>query len=158
MEGLWEGTRAPEEGGFADEDEDAPPGAKSREEWLTRFAPAGVHLLAELAPRHWLTAGLPERLPVPFAGSTALFARLPVESAARFGEAPDLRLGGLLWPEARERVELSSYTTVERRGAGQVILFASDPVFRGQHLASGRLLSHAVVYGPGLGASAPVPR
>lgn len=156
--GLWEGTRAPEEGGFAGEGDEAPPGAESREAWLTRFAPAGVHLLAELAPRHWLTAGLSETLPVPFAGSAALLARLPVASPARFGEAPTMRLGGLLWPEARERIELSSYTTVERRGSGQVILFASDPVFRGQHLAAGRLLSHAVVYGPGLGASAPVPR
>ncbi len=155
---LWSGGLSSAEGGFVAEGEELADGAESREKWLRRFAPAGVHLVAELAPRHWLTAGLPRRLTVPFGGDHALLARDPVAAAARFGEGPSVRAGGLLWPEARERLELSVYTAVESRGFGQVILFAADPVFRGQHLASGRLLSHAVAYGPGLGASAPIPR
>jgi hypothetical protein len=38
-----------------------------------------------------------------------------------------MRLSGLLWPEARERLADSAYLTVERLGNGQVILFASSP-------------------------------
>jgi hypothetical protein len=40
-------------------------------------------------------------------------------------------------------------------GSGQVILFASSPVFRGWFRGTARLLSNAIVYGPGAGARQP---
>jgi hypothetical protein len=40
-------------------------------------------------------------------------------------------------------------------GNGQVILFACAPEFRGWFRGSMRLLSNAIVYGPGLGARQP---
>lgn len=72
------------------------------------------------------------------------------------GHALRLRMSGLLWPEAAERIANSAWVAREARGSGQVILFASPPLFRGATLATGRILANALVYGPGLGASHPI--
>ncbi|MFZ4574085.1 MAG: peptidase, partial [Phycisphaerales bacterium] len=64
-----------------------------------------------------------------------------------------LRMSGLLWPEAAARIANSAYVTQERIGKGQVILFASNPAKRAATLGTERILSNAIVYGPGLGAS-----
>lgn len=62
-----------------------------------------------------------------------------------------LRMSGLLWPEASQRLANSAWLTQERLGMGQVILFASEPNFRGAARGMNRLLLNAIVYGPGLG-------
>lgn len=67
-----------------------------------------------------------------------------------------LRMSGLLWPEASQRIANSAYLTRERKGRGQIILFSGQPVFRGSTLATNRLLLNAIVYGAGLGASQPI--
>ncbi len=67
-----------------------------------------------------------------------------------------LRMSGLLWPEAADRIANSSYVTRESVGNGQIILFASSPTTRAATLGSQRVLSNAIVYGPGLGARASV--
>jgi hypothetical protein len=63
-----------------------------------------------------------------------------------------VRLGGLLWPEARRRVADSAWMTQSAAGRGQVILFASSPVYRGGWRRAARLLGNAVFLGPGAGA------
>ncbi len=72
------------------------------------------------------------------------------------GQQLRLRVAGLLWPEASHRLANSAFVTRESVGAGQIILFASDPVFRAATLGSGRVFLNAVVYGPGLGAREPI--
>ena len=72
------------------------------------------------------------------------------------GQELQLRMCGLLWPEAAERLANSAYVTRERIGSGQVILFASDPNFRAGALGTRRLFSNAIVLGPGMGASQPI--
>ena len=67
-----------------------------------------------------------------------------------------LRMSGLVWPEAAQRIANSAYLTQERVGNGQIILFAETPIFRGATLGSARLLLNAVVYGPGMGTRAVV--
>ncbi len=62
-----------------------------------------------------------------------------------------LRMSGLLWPEAAQRIANSAYLTREAKDMGQIILFATQPIFRGSTLATGRLLLNAIVFGPGLG-------
>ena len=62
-----------------------------------------------------------------------------------------LRMSGLLWPEAAQRLAHAAYLTRESVGRGQVILFAAPPIFRGATLGTERLLMNALVYGPGLG-------
>lgn len=73
-------------------------------------------------------------------------------SAVPEGHTLRVRLSGLLWPEASARLANSAYVTQESLGAGQVILFASSPTFRGAAVGSTRLFLNAVVYGPGCGA------
>lgn len=67
-----------------------------------------------------------------------------------------LRMSGLLWPEAADRLAHAAYCTQERVGAGQVILFAGNPTFRCAARGSTRLFMNAVVMGPGMGASQPI--
>lgn len=128
---------------------------KRRDRWLSTFSPQGVILRGEVNPDMWITAGCSDELPVFFEGSSVFMSELPVRTAVRLAAADRLRLSGLLWPEARERIADSAYCTVERMGSGQVILFASSPVFRDWFRATSRLLSNAIVYGPGAGASQP---
>ena len=134
--------------GETDEDRDA---------WMRRFSPRGAMLLGEARVESWLSAGAGEQVPVLFGGSSAYLSPAGVETVVRFAPAKDVRLSGLLWPEAAERIGDSSWLTRESVGDGQVILFTSMPGFRGFHLATARFFGNAVVLGPGLGASAPNP-
>ncbi|MEZ5977239.1 MAG: M14 family zinc carboxypeptidase [Planctomycetota bacterium] len=153
---LWDGTLAPGGESFDSDEDGALPGGEDRDAWMRRFGPEGVILKAHVDVEHWLAAGTGPCVPTFFSGSTALLTK--GDCPVRFADGGELRLSGLLWPEARERIRLSAYCTVDRVGAGQVVCFADDPVFRGYFLGTARLFSNAVVYGPGMGTSVPVPR
>lgn len=88
----------------------------------------------------------PEKPSRPLAG----WASLPE------GQQMRLRMAGLLWPEAGVRLANSAFVTREGVGNGQVILFASSPTFRGATVGTARVFGNAVVFGPGLGARAPI--
>ena len=124
---------------------------------LRQFAPTGVYLAGQTDGDHWLTYGVDRRLPVYFGGRDALIAEAPAETAVRIEAAETMHLGGLLWPEAAGRLALTAYLVRESKGRGQVILFASDPAFRGVAFGTQRLLLNAVMWGPGLGTSWPTP-
>ncbi|WP_144395431.1 M14 family metallopeptidase [Pleionea sediminis] len=62
-----------------------------------------------------------------------------------------IRMSGLIWPEAAQRMANAAHTVREQLGKGQIILFATSPNFRGSTYATNRLLLNAIVYGPGLG-------
>lgn len=131
---------------------------KRLDAWQRLFNPAGGALVAaQLNPDHWICSGLGERLPVLLAGSYLLMSKEFGAAPVRLAEERQLRLSGLLWPEYRARAARTAYTTVERLGSGQVILFVTEPCFRGYHEGSARLLLNAVLLGPGLGADQPVP-
>ncbi len=123
-----------------------------REQFERRFSPSGANLRARTDPLAWITAGTPEELAVFYSGSGVLQAKAPVRTAVRLASAEQLRLSGLVWPEARERLSRAAWLTVERLGRGQVILFAAQPNFRSYWHSGARLLSNAIVLGPGLGA------
>lgn len=81
----------------------------------------------------------------------------PPESANAWFTLPakhtlKVRISGLLWPEAAQRIANSAYLTREKMQNGQIILFAGQPNYRGSTRGTNRLLLNAVVYGPGLGA------
>jgi hypothetical protein len=131
--------------------------AEDRDAWMRRFSPHGAMLLGETRCESWLTAGAGARVPILFGGSSVYLTPADVETAVRFAPARSVRLSGLLWPEAAERIGDSAWLTRESIGDGQIILFTSMPSFRGFHFATARFFGNAVVLGPGLGASAPIP-
>lgn len=127
------------------------------DEWRRIFAPQGVIVRGVLNTDHWLTFGCPHEMPLFAAGSTVLLSKPPVATPVRFAESKELRLSGLLWPEANVRLAGSAYATVESVGDGQVILFAQDPNFRGAWRGTQRMLLNAILLGPGCGTSQPNP-
>jgi hypothetical protein len=156
---------------------------KRRDEWQKLFMPQGAILAARVDMEHWLTAGAGARLPVFATNMPVLVAPGGVESPVRFGvfesegakegdakaeasyvgwsvvpagQRVSLRMSGLLWPEAAQRIANSAYLTREGVGKGQVILFAGQPSFRAAALGTQRLLMNAIVCGPGMGASSPI--
>jgi hypothetical protein len=155
-EALWAGTLAPAGDDFDSEEGQALPGGEERDDWMRRFAPVGVFLRGVVDQEHWLAAGTGPELPVFYATGNAWLTK--GSAPVRLADGPALRLSGLVWPEAAERLRLAAYVSVESVGAGQVIAFADDPVFRGYTLGTARLFSNALVYGPGMGTRVPVPR
>ena len=147
-----------------------------RDAWQRLFMPQGAILAARVDDEHWLTFGAGALLPVLYRGSRVLMtdgeaplrlgAFAPAAGAsgplrvgwslAPPGQELRLRMSGLLWPEAAQRLANAAVVTREARGRGQVILFAVTPSFRASTLGTERLLLNALVYGPGLGASTPI--
>jgi hypothetical protein len=124
---------------------------------LRPFQPRGTILRANLDPEHWMSYGLRDMVPVIFYSDYAYLSAAPVRTPARLSTAENLRISGLLWPEARTRLASTAYATVEKIGKGQVILFAYDPFFRAYFYGSGRLLINSLLLGPGMGTSQTVP-
>jgi hypothetical protein len=159
---IWSGA-ATEASAKEDEVEDvsiahlAGESSEDRDAWMRRFSPRGAMLRAEARQESWLTAGADEEVPVLFGGSSVYLTGAEVETAVRFAPSKSVRLSGLLWPEAAERIGDSAWLTREGVGDGQVILFTSMPAYRGFHFGTARFFGNAVVLGPGLGASAPLP-
>ncbi len=178
---LWSHTAVAGRAGAWPEElaKDAPEvkAMQARDAWQRLFMPQGAFALARCDTRHWLSFGCHEALPVLVDASEPLMAADSVAAPFRLGlyeaeaGAKDewrsfgwggfppgqnlrLRAGGLLWPEAQERLANTAWVTQERVGRGQAILFATSPVFRGASLGMQRVLGNAVVYGPGLGTSA----
>ena len=126
---------------------------KRADEWQRRFSPSGVFVKASIDERQWLGFGLGEHLPVMVSGSNVMMSMRPTATPVRLADEDDLRMSGLLWPEARGRLANSSFATVESYGRGQVILFATNPTYRGWYPGMERLFLNAVLLGPGMGAS-----
>ena len=130
---------------------------KRADEWHRIFSPTGTFLTGVIDTEHWLGYGLGDKLPVMIWGSSALMSKHPVKTAVRLTGAEELRLSGLLWPEARQRLAQTAYVTTESVGRGQIILFATDPTYRMWLAGAQRLFLNAVLLGPGMGTSQPLP-
>jgi hypothetical protein len=138
--------------------------AKEQISWLQKqdelnqlFSPIGAILRIILDEDHWLNYGMDKEIPAIIYGPNVFLAMDPVQVPAKFSAAANLRLSGLLWPEARSRWANSAYVTVEKIGKGQVILFAGDPFFRAYFHGSGRLLINCLLLAPGMGTYQSVP-
>jgi hypothetical protein len=118
--------------------------------WQQKFRPGGVILRANLDQEDWLAFGMKGQVPVMVYTRNALLATNPVKITARFAPANDLRLSGLLWPEARQRWASTVYATHERKGSGQIILFATDPNMRAYFYGTRKMFVNAILYGPAM--------
>jgi len=130
---------------------------KRTDEWRRIFSPGGTFLACTVNTEHWLGFGLQEKLPVMFWGSNAFMSKHPAATVVRLADKNELRLSGLLWPEAKERLAETAYATVESVGRGQLILFATDPTYRMWLPGVQRLFLNAILLGPGMGTSQPIP-
>ena len=124
---------------------------------LRLFMPRGSILRCDLDQEHWLTSGMNNKIPVILYTDFAFMSKDPVETPARLADEENIRLSGLLWPEARGRWARTAYLTREGLGKGQVILFADEPIFRGYFHGSKRLLANALLLGPGFGTRPTTP-
>ena len=146
---------------------------ENRDKWQSIFMPSGAMIAGRVDQKHWLTFGTPESLPLLYGNYPVLMTRDNAEAVVRVGEfvpndeivnyrsinwsslppGKDLnvRMSGLVWPEAAQRIANSAYLTRESVGKGQIILFSGEPNFRGSTRGTNRLWLNAVVYGAGLG-------
>ena len=154
---IWE-TKATEE--KATKEESKKPNIeklKRTDEWQRIFSPEGAFLTGTVNTEHWLGFGLQKKLPVMFWGSYAFMSKHPVRTVVRLDDKNKLRLSGLLWPEAKERISDTAYATVEQAGRGQIILFVTDPTYRMWLPGMQRLFLNSILLGPGMGTSQPLP-
>lgn len=156
-------AEAPEEGPGADTteaivrriDEAAPAGAADPLPGVSAgarpdapLAAPGAFLRARLDLTHWLTFGYGEpELPV-LTRSLPLRASLDGANPALYAAGDDLVLSGFTWPDNTQRTYAgAAYLTADQVGAGRVILFADDPVFRATFDAPAQLLWNAIYLG-----------
>ena len=146
-----------------------------RDEWQSIFMPSGAMVAGRVDNKHWLSFGAPDVLPILYGNYPVLMTGSNAEAVIRIGSYEDnnevqdyrtinwssippgkdlnIRMSGLVWPEAAQRIANSAYLTRERVGKGQIILFSGEPNFRGSARGTNRLWLNAVVYGAGLGTA-----
>ena len=121
----------------------------SPEEALWRVPGAIARVVADREEP--LMFGQRPSLPVPVQGDLILKApqRRDVRVVARYAEGEQLRLAGLIWPEAARRLEGSPWLVRETHGRGRMILFAGEPCFRGAWDGLRSVLMNALLMEPG---------
>ena len=146
-----------------------------RDEWQSIFMPSGAMVAGRVDNKHWLSFGASDVLPILYGNYPVLMTGKNAEAVIRIGSYEDnnevedyrtinwstippgkdlnIRMSGLVWPEAAQRIANSAYLTRERVGKGQIILFSGEPNFRGSARGTNRLWLNAVVYGAGLGTA-----
>ena len=129
---------------------------KEKDKLARKLAPRGMLMKANLDKEHWLSFGCGDYVIPMVNTSVVLMSDEHVATVARFAEENELRISGLLWPEARERWAESVFSTREGYGNGQVILFATDPNFRGYFHNTERMFLNAILLGPGMGTHQPI--
>ncbi len=154
---LWHPDKIPADENVTQKKEEAPPPKSDKKEaddldkWQRKFHPRGAILQADIDTEDWLAFGMRGQVPVMAYTSHALMAAAPVKTPARFApEQNDLRLSGLLWPEARRRWAGTAYVTRESKGKGQIIMFATDPNTRAYFWGTRKMFVNAILYGPGM--------
>ncbi|WP_298632580.1 M14 family metallopeptidase [uncultured Umboniibacter sp.] len=150
-----------------------------RDRWNSRFMPRGSFVTGRVDADHWLSFGAIAEMPLLYSSATLMMPSGSAEAVIRAGhyQAPQgslsdaligewqnigwtsvptnsevsVRMSGLLWPEAAQRIVNTGYLVREQVGSGQIIMFANEANFRGAALGTQRLLLNAIVLGPGMG-------
>ena len=145
-----------------------------RDKWQSTLMPSGAIVSARADSENWLTFGAEDVVPVLYGNYPILMTGGNSTAALRIGELIpnkdsetktinwsqipsgydlNVRMSGLVWPEASQRIANSAYLTREKVGKGQIILFSGEPNFRGSARGTNRLWLNAVIYGSGLGTN-----
>ena len=145
-----------------------------RDKWQSTLMPSGAIVSARADSENWLTFGAEDVVPVLYGNYPILMTGGNSSAVLRIGELIpnedsktktinwsqipsgydlNVRMSGLVWPEASQRIANSAYLTREKIGKGQIILFSGEPNFRGSARGTNRLWLNAVIYGSGLGTN-----
>jgi hypothetical protein len=105
---------------------------------------------ATLDLSHWLTMGYEEQsLAVMMRGGAMLKPSEQGDNPVSFVGNATL-LAGFAWPDNTERLlDGAVWAATERQGRGNVVMFADDILFRGFWRGPARLLTNAILFGPG---------
>jgi hypothetical protein len=119
------------------------PGAESPE------GVPGIIVRGTLDRTHWLTFGYDsDQLPVLVSGDFLRASRRGDNPVAFVGS--DLVLSGFVWPGNTERLLSGAvWAVVENNGAGKVVLFAEDPLFRAFWRGTAGLFHNALLMATG---------
>jgi len=109
----------------------------------------GIHADVLLDRTHWLTAGYDApRLTVLVEGDLFLRPSKDGENVAIFPTTGPLVRAGFTWPGNTERLlRGTAFLVDEPLGAGHVVLFTNEPLFRGWWRALDKLVLNALVLG-----------
>ena len=109
----------------------------------------GTHFDAVLDLTHWLTLGMTQqRIQVMQSGSDAYGLSRHGGNVAVFPTTGPLARAGFTFPDNTERLlRGTTLVAAESVGAGSVVLFANEPMFRGWWRALDRLVLNAVLLG-----------
>jgi len=121
------------------------------DQWQRKFYPRGVIMRANIDTEDWLAFGMKPQVPAILYTSYAFLTDDNVRTTARLAGEKDIRVSGLLWPEARARWANAAYAVHHQSGRGQIVLFADDPDMRGYFYGTRKMLVNALLYGPGMG-------
>ncbi len=153
---IWEGTSETISTKKATKDKVDLNLLKEKDANNIKFMPRGTILNVDLNEESWLTYGVGSSVPAILYSNYSLLSKTPVQTIGRFADEKNIRLSGLIWKEAKERLANTAYLTREKIGNGQLILFAGEPNFRAYFHGTTRLLLNAILFGPGFGANQPV--
>ncbi len=153
---IWEGTSETISTTKATNDKVDLNLLKEKDANKIKFMPRGTILNVDLNEESWLTYGVGSSVPAILYSNYSLLSKTPVQTIGRFADEKNIRLSGLIWKEAKERLANTAYLTREKIGNGQLILFAGEPNFRAYFHGTTRLLLNAILFGPGFGANQPV--
>jgi hypothetical protein len=109
----------------------------------------GSHFDVVLDLTNWVTLGMEkQRFPVLVGGSSFYSISKDGGNVAVFPTTGTLRRGGFVFPDNSERLLKGSvFVAQERVGRGNVVMFTSDPMFRGWWRALDRMVLNAVLLG-----------
>ena len=109
----------------------------------------GINADVLLDRTHWLTAGYDApRLTVLLEGDLFLHPSKEGENVAIFPTTGPLVRAGFTWPGNTERLlRGTAFLVDEPLGAGHVVLFTNEPLFRGWWRALDKLVMNALVLG-----------
>jgi hypothetical protein len=134
---------------------DGKEGAPEAKKWEPESTP-GTLLRVDLDTDHYLTMGYGATAAVLVYSDLVFDASEKGKNVARYAPADRLRIGGLLWPTAAEKLAGTPYLVEEPVGEGKLVLFADDPNFRLMLRGLRRLFMNAVLFAPYLDAEASV--
>jgi hypothetical protein len=109
----------------------------------------GTHFDVVFDLSHWLTLGLEQQRQTVLVGGSSFYTlSKDGGNVAVFPTSGTLRRGGFVFPDNSERLlKGSTFIVQERLGGGNVVMFTSEPMFRGWWRALDRLVLNAMLLG-----------